>query len=154
MVDDHSEDSTAVVGMKAGCTVMRSEELPEGWVGKTWACWQGARSAKGDLLLFLDADTVLEAGGLSRMVATYEERGGLFSVYPYHRMERPYEQLSAFFNLIAMAGTGAFTVLATRAETQGGLRPLYPVFPKGLFRERRACPREGPGGDPGKPRDG
>lgn len=123
VVDDHSEDSTAAVGMKAGCTVIRSEGLPDGWVGKTWACWQGANRAQGDMILFLDADTVLEAGGLSRMVATYEGKGGLFSVYPYHRMERPYEQLSAFFNLIAMAGTGAFTMLGSRLKPKGAFGP-------------------------------
>jgi len=41
VVDDHSEDATYEVGIRAGCTVIRSAEIPEGWVGKTWACWQG-----------------------------------------------------------------------------------------------------------------
>lgn len=136
VVDDHSEDSTAAVGMNAGCMVVRSEGLPEGWVGKTWACWQGARSAKGDLLLFLDADTVLEAGGLSRMVSTYEDKGGLFSVYPYHRMERPYEQLSAFFNLIAAAGSGAFTVLGTLLKPRGAFGPCILCSREDYFANR------------------
>ncbi|HSO71268.1 MAG TPA: glycosyltransferase family A protein, partial [Thermodesulfobacteriota bacterium] len=103
VVDDHSEDGTGKVGAQGGCTVIRSAELPDGWVGKTWACWQGAGIARGDLFLFLDADTVLESGGLSRLIQTYQEKGGLVSVYPYHRMGRPFEQLSAFFNLISMA---------------------------------------------------
>ncbi|MFY9798627.1 MAG: glycosyltransferase [Candidatus Nitrosopolaris sp.] len=30
---------------------------PDGWVGKSWACYQGYRKATGDLLLFTDADT-------------------------------------------------------------------------------------------------
>ena len=30
---------------------------PNGWVGKSWACYQGYRKATGDLLLFTDADT-------------------------------------------------------------------------------------------------
>lgn len=123
LVDDHSEDTTAEVGLKAGCGVIRSQELPEGWVGKTWACWQGAGQAKGDLFLFLDADTFLEAGGLPPLISTYRGRGGLFSVYPYHRMERPYEQLSAFFNLIAMAGTGSFTMLGERLRPKGAFGP-------------------------------
>jgi 4,4'-diaponeurosporenoate glycosyltransferase len=123
VVDDHSEDSTALVGMRAGCTVIRSAELPDGWVGKTWASWQGAGRATGDLILFLDADTVLEVGGIARMVATYEGKGGLFSAAPYHRMERPYEQLSAFFNIIAMAGTCAFTMLGSMLKPKGALGP-------------------------------
>lgn len=34
------------------------EPLPEKWVGKSFACWQGARLAKGEWLFFIDADTV------------------------------------------------------------------------------------------------
>jgi chlorobactene glucosyltransferase len=30
--------------------------LPDGWVGKNWACWTGARATVGDWILFLDAD--------------------------------------------------------------------------------------------------
>ena len=30
---------------------------PDGWVGKSWACYQGYRKATGDLFLFTDADT-------------------------------------------------------------------------------------------------
>ena len=30
---------------------------PEGWAGKNWACYNGYLCAKGDLLLFTDADT-------------------------------------------------------------------------------------------------
>jgi len=33
---------------------------PEGWTGKCWAAWQGAEATADDLVLFLDADTVLE----------------------------------------------------------------------------------------------
>ncbi|HET7148407.1 MAG TPA: glycosyltransferase [Candidatus Nitrosopolaris sp.] len=30
---------------------------PDGWVGKSWACYQGYKKATGDLFLFTDADT-------------------------------------------------------------------------------------------------
>jgi chlorobactene glucosyltransferase len=30
---------------------------PDGWVGKSWACYQGYRKATGELFLFTDADT-------------------------------------------------------------------------------------------------
>jgi cellulose synthase/poly-beta-1,6-N-acetylglucosamine synthase-like glycosyltransferase len=45
VIDDHSEDATAEVARKAGCIVMRSKDLPEGWTGKPWACWQGTQKA-------------------------------------------------------------------------------------------------------------
>lgn len=61
------------------------------------------------ILVFLDADTVVAPGGLCRILDEHARRGGLVSVQPFHVMERPYEALSAFFNLVSMMGVGAFT---------------------------------------------
>lgn len=106
VVDDDSTDRTAEIARQFGATVVSSEPLPDGWRGKTWACWQGARAASGELLLFADADTWFEPDGLSRILAF--RAGDVLSVGPYHVVRRPYEQLSAFFNLVMAAGTGAF----------------------------------------------
>jgi 4,4'-diaponeurosporenoate glycosyltransferase len=103
VVDDASTDRTAEVAEKLGATVIASQPLPEEWRGKTWACQQGANFANGDILLFIDADTWFETGGLERILAAYDT--GALSVGPYHTPQRPYEQLSAFFNLIMAAGT-------------------------------------------------
>jgi len=37
--------------------IMKGKPLPEGWLGKHWACHQMAEKALGELLLFTDADT-------------------------------------------------------------------------------------------------
>jgi 4,4'-diaponeurosporenoate glycosyltransferase len=103
VVDDASTDRTAEVAGHCGATVIASLALPEGWRGKTWACHQGANAARGDLLLFVDADTWFEKNGLPRILAAYQI--GALSVGPFHAVGRPYEQLSAFFNLIMAAGT-------------------------------------------------
>ena len=94
--------------------MLRGEALPEGWAGKPWACWQGAQQAGGDLLLFLDADTWLEPDGLERLVQEYLAQGGLLSVQPFHRVRQLYEELSAFFNIVQIAGMNAFTPLGDR----------------------------------------
>ncbi len=109
VVDDGSTDRTAEVARELGATVVISQPLPDGWRGKTWACWQGAQVAKGELLFFVDADTWFEPTGLHRILASHV--GGVLSIGPYHDVRRPYEQLSAFFNLMMTAGTGAFTLL-------------------------------------------
>jgi cellulose synthase/poly-beta-1,6-N-acetylglucosamine synthase-like glycosyltransferase len=44
-----------------------------GFTGKTNACWAGAQRARGAWLLFTDADTVHEAGDLSRAVHEAEK---------------------------------------------------------------------------------
>ena len=60
VVDDRSTDDTAAIVESFGdprLRLVRGEELPEGWYGKPWACFQGYRAAKGEILLFTDADT-------------------------------------------------------------------------------------------------
>ena len=123
IVDDHSEDLTAEVGREAGSIVIPSKDLPEGWTGKPWACWQGAHKATGDIFAFLDADTFLESDGLSRILSTFLERGGLLSIQPFHRMEKIYERLSAIFNLAIMAGMNRFTLWGSRQKPSGAFGP-------------------------------
>jgi 4,4'-diaponeurosporenoate glycosyltransferase len=123
VVDDHSEDKTREVAVSSGMKVLASLPTPEGWIGKTWACYQGADVASGDILIFLDADTVLERNGLESMVETYIEKDGVLSIQPYHTVRDPYEQLSAFFNIIVMAGIGTFTILGKRIRPMGLLGP-------------------------------
>jgi len=119
VVNDHSEDRTKEIAEKSGVEVLESLPIPEGWLGKTWACYQGARIASGEILIFLDADTVLEKNGLKKIIETYVEKDGVLSIQPYHKMRKLYEQLSAFFNIIMMAGSGAFTVLGRRIKPIG-----------------------------------
>ncbi len=123
VVDDHSEDNTAVVAVKEGATVIKSKAMPPGWTGKTWACYQGAQSATGEILLFLDADTVVEDGGLDRIIGCYSGMEGVLSIQPYHKMQRLYEQLSAFFNLVLMAAMGSFTIFGRMVKPIGLFGP-------------------------------
>jgi len=123
VVDDSSEDNTKKVAENSGVKVLESLPTPEGWIGKTWACYQGASIASGEILVFLDADTVLERNGLKNIVETYVEKDGVLSIQPYHKMCDLYEQLSAFFNIIVMAGIGVFTVLGRRIKPIGLFGP-------------------------------
>ena len=134
VIDDHSEDATTEVARRAGGIVMTSTDLPEGWAGKPWACWQGAQKATGDIFLFLDADTFLEPEGLSKIVSTYLEKGGLLSVQPFHKMKRRYERLSALFNLITMAGMNVFTPFGPKLKPTGAFGPCMICSREDYFR--------------------
>jgi 4,4'-diaponeurosporenoate glycosyltransferase len=109
VVDDASRDATAAVARSGGATVVTGTPPPPGWTGKAWACHLGAGATSGELLLFLDADTVLGADALAGLLELHRGHGGLVSVQPFHRVVRPYEQLSAYFNVMALLASGAFT---------------------------------------------
>ncbi|MDP2959275.1 MAG: glycosyltransferase family 2 protein [Longimicrobiales bacterium] len=78
VVDDRSEDGTGELARAVGrgnartLRVVAGTELPEGWLGKPWACAQGAEAATGELLLFTDADTIHGPELLGRAVAAVE----------------------------------------------------------------------------------
>ncbi len=73
-VDDRSADETpAILRRKevgsARLRVVRIDELPAGWLGKTHALEQGARVASGSILVFADADVVMRPDAVSRAVS-------------------------------------------------------------------------------------
>jgi len=120
VVDDHSDDGTAGIAggyTDIGVRVIPSGERPGGWTGKNWTCHQGAMAAAGDHFLFLDADTRLTStDALERITAEACRLGGMISVQPLHLVRSLYEQLSAFFNLVVMIGSGAFSSWSRAGE--------------------------------------
>jgi len=91
VVDDRSSDDTAVIVARlasadARLRLIPGSDLPEGWYGKPWACHQGYRAARGDLLLFTDADTRHGPGLLAHAVGALQSRGAdLLTVAPHQR---------------------------------------------------------------------
>src|SRR3982074_3270955 len=75
VVDDHSTDRTREIARSfTGVRVVEAGPLPEGWTGKNNAVAAGAREARGQWLLFTDADTVHLSGSLARGVAEAQAR--------------------------------------------------------------------------------
>jgi chlorobactene glucosyltransferase len=58
-------------------------DLPAGWAGKNWACHQLSEAARGDILLFMDADTYMHTQALSATVGALKaNQTGLLSALP------------------------------------------------------------------------
>ncbi len=84
VVDDQSHDGTAQAAIAAAGGDPRFRLIvgtapPDGWVGKSWACQQGADAARGSWLLFSDADVEHAPDALGRCLAMALrlDRGGL-----------------------------------------------------------------------------
>jgi 4,4'-diaponeurosporenoate glycosyltransferase len=124
VVDDHSEDGTARVAARfPGVHVLAAAELPSGWLGKPWACQQGAAVALPGELVFLDADVRLTADALAAAVAERRRAGGLLSIWPYQERERPYERLSALFHVVTLMALGTASLWPPR-RMRGALGPV------------------------------
>lgn len=107
VIDDRSTDATAalVAGFAASdqrVRLIHGTELPAGWYGKPWACWQGAQQAKGELLLFTDADTEHGPQLLPRAVAALQASDvDLVTVMPRQEMIGFWERMvQPFFFLL------------------------------------------------------
>lgn len=87
-LDDHSSDSTGAILARLAAADVRLRVLPggpllPGWLGKANACRQLAEAARGDLLLFTDADVRHAPALLGHAVATLAAHGvGLLSIFP------------------------------------------------------------------------
>ena len=74
VVNDRSDDRTAEIIERLAATDPRLQsitikELPEGWLGKNHALQRGAKRARGELLLFMDADVVARPDAVRYAVA-------------------------------------------------------------------------------------
>lgn len=99
VVNDRSTDRTGAILSSIGddrLHVVEGIEPPAGWLGKPWALAQGSRRAKGELLLFVDADIHYEPEAVAAAVA-HQQRCGVSMV-----VLLPHFELRGFWENAAM----------------------------------------------------
>jgi cellulose synthase/poly-beta-1,6-N-acetylglucosamine synthase-like glycosyltransferase len=99
VLDDHSEDRThklaeSVANIERRLRVITGKELPAGWTGKNWACHQLSLHAKGEILLFVDADVQLAPEAVSTAVTyMHNDRLSMLSLFSTQIMKSFGERL-------------------------------------------------------------
>jgi hypothetical protein len=89
VLDDASTDGTSTAAAQAGdgsdrFRIIRGDgDPPTGWLGKPYACQRLADAVSAPILVFLDADVVLQPDAVAASVATLRADGAAFgSVWP------------------------------------------------------------------------
>jgi chlorobactene glucosyltransferase len=86
VLDDRSTDSTPEILRRYAerdrrLKVVHGIELPAGWAGKPHALYQAGKTARGEWLCFVDADTFIEPAALSSTLAkALETKADLFTI--------------------------------------------------------------------------
>ena len=100
VVDDNSSDGTAEIIKEYAVrdkriNLISCESLPEGWMGKSHACWQGVQSTTSEWLLFVDADTYLKSSAAHAAIDyALSTKREFLSVIPFQRIISLQERIS------------------------------------------------------------
>jgi chlorobactene glucosyltransferase len=122
VVDDASTDGTGDIARNTAARdsrvrVVETGALPEGWFGKQWACDTGARSSRGEIILFADADTVHAPDLITRSVNTMIRRqADLFSVLGRQELGSFWERLvqPQVFSMMSVRYGGTESITKSR----------------------------------------
>lgn len=114
VVDDASSDQTAQVAAFLGARVISTQGPAPGWKGKPHACHLGARAARGEWLLFTDADTVHAPESAAQAVSfALQARVDGVSLFLKQKSKGPLDRLA-----LTTAFAGLFA----------GFRPAHPIL--------------------------
>lgn len=111
VVNDHSTDDTGniladLAQANQRLQVLNGQDLPAGWTGKCWACWQAANATDGEWLLFLDADTKPQPPMIAAAMAhAVHHNLDLVTLMPFMELGTFWEKaiLPAFLSMIQAA---------------------------------------------------
>ncbi len=99
ILDDDSNDTSYQVASSFrnkinNLQIIRGAKLPNKWLGKNWACHQLSENAKGEILIFIDADVILHPSAISTLIGYLRKfKLDALSVFPTQIMHSLGEKL-------------------------------------------------------------
>jgi glycosyltransferase involved in cell wall biosynthesis len=117
--------------------LINSEGLPEGWLGKNYACHSLSQMAKGEYLLFLDADVRVKDGIITNSIALAEKyKTGLLSIFPKQKMESLGEYLTVpVMNSILLTLLPLVLVLKSKFSSMAAANGQFMLFERAKYFE-------------------
>ena len=103
VLDDNSSDNTANIVTELSkkdsrIKLYKGEPIKKGWMGKSYACWQLSKYARGDYFVFTDADTLHFSNSISGAVACLlRYKLDALSVFPKQIMVTIHERMMNMF---------------------------------------------------------
>jgi len=141
VVDDASTDRTGeiVAGLQREIPLLRTirlERLPEGWIGKSHAAAAGAEAARGEWLLFTDADTEHLPGSLEAMLRrAREEKADLLSLSPGQQTVTWWEKSIIPYVFVQLAGMFPFEEVSDPASAKAAANGQYLLVRRSVYNE-------------------
>jgi glycosyltransferase involved in cell wall biosynthesis len=135
VVDDDSTDQTRSVARSfPSVQVIDPGPLPEGWIGKNNAVTAGAQRARGEWLLFTDADTRHRPGSLARAVAEAKDHGAaLLSYSPEQEVHSLWEKAILPVIFAELASTYRPSEVSDRASPAAAANGQYLLVSRGAY---------------------
>ena len=99
VLNDNSTDETAKIveeisNIHKSVKLINGKSLPEGWTGKTYACYQLFKRSKGKYLFFTDADTIHKKESVTSAISCLiQEKLDLLSACPEQVMKSFHERM-------------------------------------------------------------
>ncbi|MBN1328345.1 MAG: glycosyltransferase [Candidatus Heimdallarchaeota archaeon] len=105
--DGGSTDNTIEIARPFVNQIVVEKSLPKGWIGKNYGCHIGYELAKGDILLFTDADTFHKPESLRIFVSTLlEKKIGLLTAFPYQELQKWWESIVPIYFYLSNISSG------------------------------------------------
>ncbi|MCL5005545.1 MAG: glycosyltransferase family 2 protein [Acidobacteria bacterium] len=139
VVDDDSNDRTSEILATLGqeiplLRVIRLDYLPEGWVGKNHASAAGAATAKGEWLLFTDADTEHLPGSLEALLSRARaENTDLLSLSPGQQTPTWWEKAIIPFVFVQLAKLFPFEEVSDPASPRAAANGQYLLVRRSVY---------------------
>jgi chlorobactene glucosyltransferase len=114
VVDDNSTDGTTAtirrIAEEGRVRLLEAAALPQGWAGKPFACWRGARAARAEWLCFVDADTLAQPALMrAAIVHAQRRRLDMLSLEPFQQLTGFLDRLIIPLGFLAIAATQDLT---------------------------------------------